>query len=1094
MILTSTTVKRPVGTIMFFIAIILLGVISLSNLSINLLPDLNYPKITILTDYPGSGPEEIEKFITTELEGPLSSISGIKKVTSVSKEGISVITLEFHWGTDMDFALLHTKEKVEEVRRNLPDDCEDPEILEMDPSASPIIIATLKSEKRDLRNLKETAEFIIKQRLEQIEGIARVEIRGGYDQEISVEVNPEIMKNMGITLAEVAAAIENNNIFQSGGTVKKDKYKYTLKVEGEIQEPVEILQIVVKKLEDRDVLIKDIGGRAFFKNKIKQGDIRFNESQSIALLIYKESQGNTKKATVEAEKTLEALSSEFKDLIFFVISREADLIISSISSLTNSLLIGAFLAFLILLLFLQNFKYPIFGALSIVLSIAATFVLMFIVKVNVNIMSLGGLVLGVGMFVDNSIIVIESIFRHKGKNKLTSSVVSGTKEVGGAITASTFTTISIFLPVIYLHGITGKLFRDQALTVSFSLISSLFVAITLLPTLSAITFKKVFRTDFGETLESPRQKKWFHSPLKGINTVILIPIQIAGYIIYYIFGGIFFLIASFFRYLIRFLNFLLNPVYRAFNRTYQKFNDYYHDILEKILDKKRIAVWLSVIILVLIYFSFSILKKELLPSPDSAKFEIKAQTPPVYGFEETDAFSSKIEKRLMEIDGIEYVFAESGFDPKTVSTEDISVNNIHFYIKCKSPDLRPKFMEIARDVLNEEKDKKNLLNFTVFLEKNSLSQYLATSGENFKVKVFYENIERGKEAVNLIIDKIKDFKDLHDLKANTSEGKPLFAIRFKEGLLKKLNISKDVIANNVHQAVRGKKAGVLKKTLKNYDIFVRVPITGIMEANHLLSLPVSINNNTYYIRDLIDFEEMPSIKEISRESQERYFLISGDVKGKRLDSIIRKAEISLQDVEMPMNTRYMFAGEEEERKKAFDSLNQAILLAVILVYMVMAAKFENIVQPFIIMLTVPMGIIGAFLFLLISGNTLNIISGIGIMVLIGIGVNDAIVKIEYSNQLRREGMSVREAVLQASRVRLRPILMTTFTTIFALIPMALARQTGSELQRPLALVVIGGLFCTTLLTLILIPVSYEVVENIKEKRKARKEGLKPKGD
>ena len=303
-----------------------------------------------------------------------------------------------------------------------------------------------------------------------------------------------------------------------------------------------------------------------------------------------------------------------------------------------------------------------------------------------------------------------------------------------------------------------------------------------------------------------------------------------------------------------------------------------------------------------------------------------------------------------------------------------------------------------------------------------------------------------------------------------------------------LNITKQQVADFINQAVRGQKAETLKKMQKSYDIFVRIPVTGILEMRRLLSLPVSINNNTYYLSDMVEIVEMDSIKEISRESQERYFLISGNVKGENLERFISQAEAAVEDLELPGSTRYIFAGEEEERRKAFDSLNEAIWLAIILVYMIMAAKFENIFQPFIIILTVPMGLIGAFLFLLLSGNSLSIISGIGILVLIGIGVNDAIVKVEYSNQLRKGGMGVREAVMTASKVRLRPILMTTFTTIFGLVPMALMTQTGSELQRPLALVIIGGLFFTTFLTLIFIPVCYELLENMREKRKEKSSG------
>lgn len=1080
MSIINLSVKRPVGTIMFFVGVILLGYVSLSRLSINLLPDLSYPKITVVTEYPGSGPEEIEKFITTKLEGPLSAIPNVKNIASFSKEAASIITLEFHWGTDMDFALLHTKEKTEEARRDLPEDCDPPIILEWDPTSSPIVTAILRSEGKSLKELKESAEFIIKPRLEQLEGISRVEIRGGDEEEISVEIDPEKARNLGITLGEIAAAVEGNNIFQSGGTIRKDKFRYTLKIEGEIQEPVEIESVVVKSLAGRNVLLKDVG-RAFYKKKLREGDIRFNGSGTIALLMYRDSGGNTVDATNRVTESIQALSREFEDLKFFIISQEASLIISSINSLQSSLLLGAMLAFLILLVFLQNFRDPFLVATVIPISVISTFVLMYLFKVNVNIMSLGGLVLGVGMFVDNSIIVLESIFRHRKEESLVQSVIEGSREVSGAITASTFTTISIFLPVIYLYGITGKLFRDQAMTVSFSLVSSLIVAITLLPALSAFSGLGKGRLAFD--FDAGGRRRWFHLPLKGLYTVLLVPFQILGNIIYYIIAFLVLVIHYLFRLLSRIFAFLLKPLFNAFNSAYNRFDDFYHRILESVLDRKRRAAWLVLVILILIGGSYMILDKELLPSPDSQKFEITADTQPAYGFEETDRIAARIENKLREMEGIDFVYTETGLVSKMAArSEDFSVNHLHFIVNCRPDAPRPELMARAREVLKKE----DLERFTVFLEKNTLSQYLAVGGERFQIKVFYEDIESGREAVQRILDKVSEIRGLIDLKATAARGKPMLTIAFRQELLDKLGITRRDVSNFIRQAVRGQKAGSLKKIQKSYDIFVRVPVDGTMELNRMLSLPLTHQGRTYYLRDLLDIQESPSIKEIAREAQERFFKISADVKGRDLESVISEAEESLLHVQMPINTRFAFSGEEEERRKAFTSLEQAILLAIILVYMIMAAKFENLAQPLIIMLTVPMGLVGAFLFLLISGNSINIISGIGILVLVGIGVNDAIVKVEYSNQLRDSGMSVREAIMEASRVRLRPILMTTFTTIFGLIPMAVISTTGSELQRPLALVVIGGLFFTTFLTLILIPVGYEILEAMKARYRARK--------
>ncbi|MCP4213586.1 MAG: efflux RND transporter permease subunit, partial [bacterium] len=481
---------------------------------------------------------------------------------------------------------------------------------------------------------------------------------------------------------------------------------------------------------------------------------------------------------------------------------------------------------------------------------------------------------------------------------------------------------------------------------------------------------------------------------------------------------------------------------------------------------------------------FTMLEKEFLPAPENSKFEISGNTIPAYGFDETNRVSNEIERTLLELPGVESVFSESGAVSKEAGrSEDISVNSIHYIVKCTDPETRARAMNDARAILA----KSELLDFSLYLEKNTLSEYLATGGDNFQVKVFYENIEQGKIAVNQVLAAIKDFDNLNDIKTTTTEGKPTFTIRFKQDLLNELKISRDVISNFINQAVRGEKAGEVRLVQKNYDIYVRIRMEEeVIAMRRLLGLSLAIGDKTYFLKDLVEISVRPSVKRIEKERQNMFFLISADAPGDSLDEMIAITEQKLESIDFPPNTRAVIAGEEEERRRAFDSLNQALWLAVILVYMIMAAQFENIVQPLIILFTVPMGFIGAFLFLLISGNTLNIISGIGLMVLVGIGVNDAIVKVEYANQLRREGRGVRDAVMTASRVRLRPILMTTFTTVCGVLPMALMRQAGSELQRPLALVVMGGLLFTTFLTLLLIPVFFEVLENHKEKRAKKK--------
>jgi HAE1 family hydrophobic/amphiphilic exporter-1 len=1046
------SVNRPIGTMMVYIGVLILGVISLSKLAMDLLPNLSYPKITVFTDYPGSGPEEIERFITTVLEGPLAAVPGVKDINSVSKEGISIITLEFHWGTDMNFALLHTKEQVEGVRQNLPDDSNAPMIVEWDPSSSAIMTVVMKSDKRTLKRQKEMAEYIIKPRLEELEGISRVEIRGGDEEEISVEIDPGKIKDLGITLTDIARSVQDDNVLPGGGTVEKDQSSFNLKIEGALKSPREIEKITVQTIGGREVHIKDIG-RVFFKNKTRQGNIRFNTGSSIALLLYKESGGNTVEATEKALQTFERLSKEFnREIEFQPVAMESELIISSIDSLNSSLVLGAILAIFVLLLFLQNYKDPLLISIVIPICIISTFVLMYAFNVSMNIMSLGGLVLGVGMFVDNSVIVMEVIARYKKKYKgdkaiIATAAIEGTNEVGAAITGSTLTNIAIFLPVIYLYGVTGRLFRDMALTVSFSLLSSLAVALTLLPALAS--YQLAYSSD-SIIIDLLKPKPGVKKKLKGIGHAV---------------------------------GLLLNPLYKKFNRFYDTATAYYQKLLGKLLDNKRRAIYITFLMLVFLVSGFILLKKEILPIPESRKFEIMANTIPAYGFEQTDMIGAEIEQQLLQTPGVDYVFTETGaVSAFRAASEEISVNSIHFIVACRVPGDRRRVMRQAREILK----KADLVDYSLLLEKNTISQYLFPEGENFQLKVFYEDIEEGKEAVTLILDRIKDLEGLRDLKTNASEGKPLFAVQFKQDVLDKFDISRDLVAIYINQAVRGDQAGLLRGARKNYDIFVRVPLEGEMPVEHLLSLPISIHQTTFFLRDLVDIRRHPSIKKICRESQERYFLISGNARDVRLDQLINKAEQRLSGLQLPAAARYIFSGEEEERQRAFSSINQAALLAILLVYLIMAAEFENLIQPLMIMLAVPMGITGAFWMLLATGSSLNIISGIGILVLIGMSVNIAIVLMEYANQLRDSGMGIREAVLTAARVRMRPILMTTITTVVGVVPMALMTSAGSDLERPLALVVLGGLTSLMFLTLFLIPVLYEAHENHREKRRQKR--------
>jgi len=505
--ITQLSVKRPVTSFMFFVAIVLLGFVSLQELSIDLLPDISYPRLSVVTQYAGVAPEEIETIITDDLEAAVSRIPGLRRVESISKEGVSYMTLEFAWGTDMDFALLHTREQLDGVRDRLPDEVEEPTIIPFDPHSRPILVLSISGD-RSLLELKEFSEELIKPRLEQIEGIGSAEIAGGVEREIQVEVNPRFLSLYGLTIEQISQRIDAFNRNLQGGTIRKGRFRYALRVVGEFELLNEIGEISIKTTENRGVIrLKDI---AEIKDSIKerQGITRLNGNESIGILVRKESGANTVKVTQVARVILDEIQAENPGIDVLVVQEEAKYIENAISSVFTSIALGGVLAFLVLFVFLQDVRTPLIIAVVIPISIIATFNLLFYRDITLNIMSLGGLALGVGMLVDNSIVVSESIFRHRslGKSAIDAAIV-GTKEVGMAVTASTMTTISVFLPVIYVHGVAGQLFKDQALTVTFALLSSLIVSLTLLPMLTSRKLKVGAAKDVKLQVSSPKIEK-----------------------------------------------------------------------------------------------------------------------------------------------------------------------------------------------------------------------------------------------------------------------------------------------------------------------------------------------------------------------------------------------------------------------------------------------------------------------------------------------------------------------------------------------------------------------------------------------------------
>jgi len=1082
-------IDRPVTTWMFYIAIVLLGFVSLRQLSVDLLPNISYPRLSVMTQYAGVAPEEIETLVTTPLEAAVSRIPGLRRVESVSKEGVSFLTLEFSWGTDMNFTMLHTREALDSARDRLPEGTDNPTIIPLDPKSKPILVLAVSGESQ-LLELKSFAEELIKPRLEQIEGIGQAEITGGIEREIQVEIDPARLALYGLTINEVAARIDAFNRNLQGGTIRKGMFKYSIRVIGEFETVKEIGEINLKTTADKGVVrLKDIA-RVDDALKERQGITRLDRKESIGILVRKESGANTVKVTRLAKDVIEQIKKESPKANIFIVSEQAGYIESVISAVTNEIIQGAILVFLVVLLFLQEFKTPLIINIVIPISIIATFNLLYFGNITLNIMSLGGLALGVGMLDDCADVVSENIFRHRSLGKpLREAAFIGVKEVGGAVTATALTTVVVFLPIIYVHGVAGPLFKDAALTVTFSLMASLIVSLTLLPMLQArkpgigAAPSPIAAEGAGSSPGQPKVRSKLGRlalPWKGVQWFLYKIVKLVSFVFDFLVSYITQLLKLLFSAIAWPFKPILRAVFKAFNSVYLPFVRRYRGWLVWSLNHKGRIGLVSLIFFIVTFAIGALLPRENMPKIKATSFELRFKTPVDYSLEQTADVALALEEYLKALSPVKVTFAQvgiiSGMESASAGT---SLNSAQIYVEVDKPSDYEPTLQSLRLRLADFPD----VSYTVAREESALSEFLAFSSAEVSLKVQGLDLIRLKELAEVLAGRLKDVRGLVDINANIGEGKPEFRIRIrKEALAKYANLSPGAVSEYLVNAVRGRIATQFIEMDKKYDVLVRLEESSRSTIEALLDGQLPHQGTLIPLRDLVDVEAARGPQEIRRENQQREIVITANLHEAKLSQVVPVINERIRQMRLPEGYHVVFGGEQEEMGKSFKSLILALLLAVLLTYMIQAAQFESLLHPFLVMLTLPMGAAGAFVSLFISGQTLNVMSIIGMVVLVGLVVDDALVEIDYINQLRRSGKGLRESVVEGCMTRLRAILMASLDTVAGLIPMSLGLERGSELLKPLGIVVAGGLLFSTFLTLILIPVIYEWVERLKEKK------------
>jgi len=1064
--LSEFSVRRPVATAMVYLGVILLGGVSLSRLSVDLLPDLAYPKLTVWTPYADAGPIEIEEFVTKPIEEAASTVAGLRKVRSVSREGLSLVMLEFHWGVDMDFASLAVREKLDQLRWILPREAGRPSILRLDPRSQPVMALSVSG--GDLIRLRDFARDVIKRRLEQLKGVALAVVTGGLEREIHVDVDTRRLATYGLPIDQVSAALAAANYSLPGGTLKKGLYRYSLRALGEFQSPEEINDVVVGRGAGGALIrISDI---AHLEDSFREREsiTRFNGKESIGLLIKKEAGSNTVRVSKSVRAVLDQLRKEYPAIRVAVAYDQAEFISNAISNVKQAMVAGGFLAFLILFFFLHDLRNPVNIGLSMPLSILTAFVLFYFAGVNLNLMSLGGLALGIGMLVDNSIIVLENIFRHReqGRHRWEAAII-GAREVAMPVLASTLTTVAVFLPIVYVHGVAGQLFRDQALAVTFSLLASLVVSLTLLPMLASrflyggASGKQERATEDQAAREQRGKPNIVGALLTGATKLLRKGIHSVNHA-----GAV--AIAPARR--------VLEPMFKFFDEVLLRFAKAYDAALQWALDHRGPVLVLVLGILLLGGALALRLPREFMPKVDQGEFIVEVEAPVGATLEATTARVVQAENWLLLQPEVEAVFSTIGLieDPLAIFTEEAALNRGKIHVRLKRARARRTWQLVAE--LRERANRLVDARLQVDEGANALQQILGTSEPAVAVKIQGDDFAIAKQLADAVRQHLAGLRGLKALQARWEEGRPEVRIEIDRDRAALYGLSAGDVARFIQNSVKGRVATQFKDFDQKIDILVRPRPEDRDEMEDLLASRLHASHTAVPLREVIRYHYVQGPTEIRREDQVRELVLVGALEGRALGEVLREMQARLSVVNRPPDYQILLGGAREELAQSFRSLAYALLLSVALIYMILAAQFESLKHPFVIMLDVPLTVASLALLFFVTRLSVNVITLIGVIVLAGIAVNDSIVKVDFTNQLRRQGMALREAILEAGRVRLRPILMTAVTTMLGLLPMAIGWGQGAELQRPLAMALIGGLVISTAVTLIVVPVVYSLVE------------------
>ncbi|MCM8766244.1 MAG: efflux RND transporter permease subunit [Candidatus Omnitrophica bacterium] len=1037
-------VRRPVTNLMIFTGIIFVSLYSLFHLGIDQMPEIEPPAISIISAYPGASPEDVEIKVTEPLENQLATTPGLEKITSVSAEGVSVITLKFVWGTNLDTASNDIRDRIELAKRflpDIPDEMENPFIFKFNTAMMPILFIGINAQ-QSYPELYDLIDKKVADPIRQLAGVGTVQLFGGLERQINVWIERARLEGYGFSILDILNALRKENVTQPVGNLKSGLTSYLIRLPGEFSSPEELNLVILGKKENKVIYLKDVA-RVEDSFKEVTMEARINRKPGIMMMIQKQTGTNTVEVARRIKNLLRRLENTLpRDIKLNIIFDTSQDIINALSSLKTTLYRGIFFVILVVWFFLRELRTSLIIALTIPFSLLIAFIYLFLSGRTLNIVSLSSLVIACGMVVDNAIVIVDNIWRHiEKRERLREAAIFGAEEMFLAITASTFTTIVVFLPFLFMRGIIGIMFGELAIVVTVTLLASLFTASTFSPMLCAKILRE--RSQNNDTKEHR---------FKGIK-----------------------------------------KIYETSERWFKALENFYSSLLSFSLRNKRLIIFGFSLLFILSLFLLHFVGNEFIPEEDTGDVRTTIHLPLGTRFEETRKVALRVEEIFEKnVPEKRIIFARPGttssmgraFRAAGESGENIIVAGAKLIPKTRR---NRSVFEIGQVLRREIGKIPGVLKIDISTGNPIGRMITGMGGKAIQVEIIGHSFEETNvlaEKLKSIIEKIPGAVDV-SISREISQPELRIAVDREKAAILGLNMQ--TIASSLKTYIEGSTATKYREKGETYDIYVRLEENSRTKIEDIenLSIVSPLTGKSIRLINLAKVYETAGPVDIERVNRERVVKVECNVFGRSTGKVREDIEKNLKKIVIPSDIRINFGGEVEEQKKAFRDLTVLLILGIFLVYMIMAGQFESLLAPFVIMFSVPFTFSGVFLGFWLTKTTLNIISFLGIIMLVGIVVNNAIVLISYINILRKRGLVMHTAITQAGRERLRPVLMTTLTTLAGLFPMAVFKGEGSEIWQPLGITMIGGLAVSTFVTLVFVPTLYAVLETKIKNRKEK---------